>query len=387
MKQTTLTTEELVLELKRAGFEKISERTIDDWRREGLLPDFDILRRGLGKGLGKTKSIWKQPDLVIEQAKWILRMKAVGIKREDFRLYLWMLDFPIHLEDVRDSLLEPLIEHIERLEREVKVIQPRCERAEHLIEDVINEATSEALLSIEHNPFQSLNLPQEVLEAIFNVFLNPEYDLMDYDFAESFSAVEELGKTVSKFGSEMFDEKENEVESSTKHVQFLFDFLNNAEFVQEHFSLHQLEKAVRECTHEDLDEVQTDMRICVKIFMILAHTFKVILPKIKPLSDSSPSGDQFLPILFNFGELIVLADISLRRNGYSQTINLARGQLLEKIEKEFSETVRKEIEQVAPAIGQGLSQSLEIVERKFTEMAANSPKSQITANYCIQTDY
>jgi len=380
MKQSELTEKELVLELERAGFKKVSKRTIGVWRREALLPDFDIPGRGLGKGLGKTESIWKQPDLVIEQAKWIQRMKAVGIKHEDFHLYLWMLDVPIHHEDVRDSLLEPLTEYIKRLESEVKALQPRCERAEHLIEDVINEATSEALLNMEHSPIQSLNLSQEVLEAVLNVFLNPEYDLMDYDFAESFSAIEKLGKLASKFESEMFDEQGDKVESSTKHIQFLFDFLNNAEFVQENFSLQQLEKAIRECTHEELDEVQTDMRICVKIFMILAQTFKTILPKIKPLSDSLPLGDQFLPLLFNLGELIILADISLRRNGYSEMINLAREQLLEKIEKEFSETSRKEIEQAAPVIGQGLCQTFEIVERKFTEMAANSPRLQNATN-------
>lgn len=219
-------------------------------------------------------------------------------------------------------------------------------------------------------------MPQELLEAISNILLNPEYNLDDFSFAETFSLAEEWNDEMQKFGSELFEAEDSKPEISIKQTQTVLHFLNNADFIQQHFSLHQVEKAVRECTHEDLAEVQNDLRIIVKIFMILVQTSKTVLPHISFAPDDPDATDQCLPSLFGIAELLVLADISLRRNGYSETINWARGQVLDKIETEFSETARKEIEESAPVIGQALNKTFEVVERRLLQFAANSPELQ-----------
>lgn len=145
--QKYLTETELVLELEKAGFKTVSKRAVGDWRREGLLPDFDVNGRGRGKGLGRTESVWRHPDSVIERAKWISRMRAAGIGYEDLHLNLWMLDYDVHLEDVRDSLLEPLVVRIEMLEAEAQEFRGKWqlnERTQGIIEDVISDGAAEA---------------------------------------------------------------------------------------------------------------------------------------------------------------------------------------------------------------------------------------------------
>lgn len=377
--QKHLTETELVLELEKAGFETVSKRAVGEWRREGFLPDFDVNGRGRGKGLGKTESVWQHPDSVIERAKWISRMRSVGIGYEDLHLNLWMLDFDVYPEDVRDSLLEPLVARIEMLEAEAQEFQKKWqldERTDGIIEDVINDGATEAIAKMPRNPFEPLIMPQELLEAISNILLNPEYNLDDFSFAETFSVLEEYNDKIQKFDSELFEAEDLKLESSNKQIQTVIDLLNNADFIQRHFSLHQVEKAVRECTNEDLAEVQNDMRIIVKIFMIFAQTTKAVLPHISFSPEDTGATDQLLPSLFGIAELLVLADISFRRNGYSETINWARGQVLDKIETEFSETARKQIEESAPVIGQALNETFEVVERKLLQFTANSPEFQ-----------
>lgn len=374
--QQKLTENDLILELEKAEIEGITKRAIGDWRRVGLLPDFDINGRGRGKGLGRTESFWENPDAVIEQTIWLYRMRSVGIKNEDLHLNLWMLNYGIHPEDVRDSLLEPLVRRIEMLELEAGELQEKCDRTDNLIEDVINEGVLEAISNMLSSPIAFMTMPPEVLEAVANIFLNPEYDLDDFSFADSFEALEEWENKAQRFEKEMFEAEGLEVKKSTNQTQTIFNFLDNADFIQQHFSLHQIEKAVRECSHKDLAEVQNDMQIIAKIIMIFARVVRKIMPHIQFLPDDSCSTDQFLPMLFNLGELLVLADISLRHNGYSETINWVRGQVLNKIEEEFSRTARKELEQSAPAIGQALTHTFEIVERRLTQLAANSLESQ-----------
>jgi hypothetical protein len=379
MIQKQLTENELVSELKDLGFEGVSKRTVARWRSEDLLPDFDVQGRGLGKAQGRAESAWTTPDLIIKQASWIQRMKSIGINSEDFHLYLWMLDFNIAPEIVRESLHDPLTAHLEMLEKEVKELHPRCDRTDHLVEDVISEAVLNMVFDIQRN-FRSLDIPPEAFEAILNVFLNPEYDLMDYDFAQSFEAVEELEVMVSRFGDEVFGEDAGKTQKDNKQVNFLLGFLNNAEFFQETLSLRQLEKAVRECSDEVLAEVRADMRVCVKILMSLVHTFKSFLVYFQPKDEPLPVDDRFLPVLFNLGELIVLADISLRNKGYAEKINAARGHILEKIEEHFNEEVRKQFEEAAPVLGREFSQAFEMIESKILEHMATSPKFQLTAN-------
>jgi len=386
MQQTELeplTENGLVLELYKLGLGGVSKRKLSEWRKEALLPDFDASGCGLGKGLGRSESVWEQRDLVIEQAKWIQRMRAVGILHEKYHLNLWILDYSIHPEDVRDTLLEPLESHTKMLEVEAKRLQEKwqlTERTEGILEDVINDGATAAFSDVGKTPIGPLVIPQEVLEILVNIFLNPSFNLNLSDLEATFSDLEDWSEVTRKIGSELFKGVGEESENDKKHIDAFVFMLQNAAFLQRHFSLHQVEKAVRECTHEDLAEVQADLRILTKIVMIFAQTIGTILPHIKLLTDSSYKADELLPMLFELAEYFILADISLRHNGYSQLINQIRGKALNKIEEEFNENVRKDFERAAPVIGQSFSQAMELVEKRLTEFVANPSSFQLSAN-------
>lgn len=373
MKQTQqkqLTENELIADLENTGCKGISKRTVGDWRRDGLLPDFDNLGRGLGKGLGRSESTWDHPELVTEQAEWLHKMRSTGIGYENFHLNLWMLGYDIQTEDVRDSLLEPLVWQIERLESKAQELQQKCGRRNNIFEDIINEDVSEAKLNIEaKQPFDSLIMPDELWEAAANIFLNPEYDLSDFGFAESFTVLEELEGKARKFESDLLKGENIDLENLNNRTQTIFDFLNNADFIQQYFSLHSVEKAVRECTEEELAEVQNDLGIISKIVMIFFQIIQTILPH---TSFSNDISDKLLPFLFYMGELFVLGDISLRHNGFAEIINQVRGQVLSKIESEFNETVRQEIENSALVIGRSLTDTIETIEKRLLLLAEAS---------------
>ena len=383
MQKIQLTESGLILELDKLGVGGISKRKIAEWRKEALLPDFDIFGRGRGKGRGRTESVWEHSDLVIEQAKWIQRMRAGGIPHENLHLNLWMLGYSIDPEDVRESLLEPLEDHSEMLELEAKKLQQKWqldERTDGIFEDVINDGATTAFADKELRRLNPLVMPQEVLETFVNILLNPSFIINPSDLDVFFTDVEGWSEATHKFGSKLFEDIGQEVENDKTNIESFVFLLQNAPFIQRHFSLHQVEKAVRECTEEDLAEVQSDLRILTKIVMILVRTFEAIMPHINPAADSPFDTDAFLPTLFQFAEYFVLADISLRRSGYAQLINQVREKVLDKIEEEFSETVRKDLEQTMPVIGRSLSRTFETVERKFSELLADSPKFQIVSN-------
>jgi len=352
------------------------------------LPDFDVPGRGFGKAKGRAESIWEQPDLVIEQAKWIQRMRAVGIPHSDFHLILWILDYSIHPEDVRDTLLEPLEANIEMLKFEAKRLQEKWqlyERTDGIIEDVINDGVTVAFSNMEKTPFEPLVIPQEAFETLANIFLNPSFNLNLDDLEGIFTEIEDWNEVTHEFSSALFEGIGEKIENDKKHIQSFIYLLQNATFLQRHFSLHQVERVIRECTHKDLAEVQADLRILTKIVMIFAQTIKTILPHIKPTADSSFDTDEFLPALFQFAEYFVLADISLRRNGYSEIINQIRSKILNKIEEEFNEKVRNDFEQAAPVIGQSLSEVVEVFEKRLTEFVENSPNFQFRSRNQINS--
>jgi hypothetical protein len=368
-KQKHLTESGLILELEKAGIKGISKRLIGDWRRDGLLPNFDFNGRGLGKGLGRSESSWEYSKVIIEQAKWIYRMRSVGISFADLRLNLWILGFPIHPEDVKEAFLKPLVEQVNILEAAAHKLQQKCDRFDGIIEDVINDEVTEVVSNLISNTPEQLAMPSEVLEVIANLFLNPTYNLDEYNFSESFQALETWKEKIQAFNLEIFEDTDYNHENSHNTIQILYDFLNNANFIQQYFSVYTLEKAVRECKVEDLLEVQKDLCAIFRTFMSFVRAMKAIAPHIRVSSDSSAT-DGILPVLFYFAERLVLADISLRSSGFSEVINYFRENVLSQIESEMDKVFSEEIQSSAPAIGETLSQSFELIERKFTHFAA-----------------
>jgi len=86
-----LTETALVAELQRLGYSSVSVRTIQEWRRRELLPDFDQKGQGLGQGAGRRPSVWTDGQAVIERAAWVSDLIRVYGRMESAYLPLWML--------------------------------------------------------------------------------------------------------------------------------------------------------------------------------------------------------------------------------------------------------------------------------------------------------
>lgn len=363
-----ITENELVLELNKLGYKNANKRLIARYRNEALLPDFDLIGSGLGKGLGRSESGWTNSAQIIERAEWIFKLRALGIGYENLHLNLWMIGYDIHPEDVRDTLLEPLELQIKLLERESQKLRQRFEsdeRTKGILEDVISDEANEALHSMSDNPFEPLAFPQDLLEVIANVFFNPEFGLTASAIDDISIGLRDWRNALENFESEFFEDESIKPKNSLERIKVIVDFFNNANFFQKNFSLHRVQKAVSECSYQEFAEVQTDLKIIRKILSLFYKSLEVLMPQIQLYLDSSLNIDSFLPTLFGFGEYIVLADIAIRRSGNPETINRIRSQIVEKIEKDFSKTMVKSFEQSAPDIGEGIEQISEIFTKKL----------------------
>src|SRR4051812_18811860 len=90
----------VVAALKRLGYH-VSERQLQDWSDEGLLPP----RRPRGRGRGKGKVFYWTDRSVIRQAATICELLDWRGRTEHIRLPLWLLGYDQPLDAIRRELL------------------------------------------------------------------------------------------------------------------------------------------------------------------------------------------------------------------------------------------------------------------------------------------
>ena len=112
----TLTEDELVAELLGRGYAGVKKRDLAALRKRGLLPPFDRKGVSLGRGKGKAKDTWLRPNEVIEQAVWVCDLSDVYEYYDDLYSALWLLDYDIPPERVREALRRPLEEFVGSIE-------------------------------------------------------------------------------------------------------------------------------------------------------------------------------------------------------------------------------------------------------------------------------
>lgn len=172
-----ITQDELVGELCKRGYSRITTRTLTDWRQNGVLPPFDIAGPGRGKGRGRSFSSWSQRELVINQAQWVEHLLTIYRMFEDCHVPLWMLGYPVPLERVRRSLYAPLHELMVQLEAEASTPGN--------LEDTIDDAIFSYCARINKGESEFLQVPKESIEAILNVVFNCEYDVTVINFKKA----------------------------------------------------------------------------------------------------------------------------------------------------------------------------------------------------------
>jgi hypothetical protein len=360
MTKDTLTIKELITELHKLGFTDINERRLRDWKDELLLPNFDEAGQGFGKGKGKAPSRWRNKRSVIEQAVWVYRLRRVYRYTEELYFPLWLLNFPIPVELVRESLIAQL-EHF-RVMFETEAVKKlgkveAYERTNGIVEDFIGDLVFNW---IKKDKFPEIfGTPQAVVEVPMNIFFNSNYELDDVGFEDGLSALEGWKEA---FETEIMPLLAKGLEDDSKTVrnpiapsgiEMIFE---NAAVIQEYLSVPNLLKSVSEASEEDFHQTQLDMQVVRSIVDGLGRTVSIMM---KDLNDFLEVGlESLLPVLFTFGNLLVLTDIAMRRKGWSERFNWARGEIIKKVKEDFDkvseETLLRQDPQVAGAFKKGL---------------------------------
>lgn len=175
-RKEAITQEELVVELCNLGCAEVSKRTLTDWRENDVLPPFDLIGAGRGKGRGRECSSWCNDRLVVNQALWVRKLLKTYGSFESCHLPLWMLGYPVPLSRVRETLSKPLREMTHAIQSEARLAGS--------IEDIIDDAAFKYCKDMKRLKSDAMEAPKETVEAFINILFNQDYDLNDAPFQQ-----------------------------------------------------------------------------------------------------------------------------------------------------------------------------------------------------------
>lgn len=330
----------LVAVLQARGYTEVSERQIATWRAKDILPPFDVIGHGLGKGQGKESSTWSDGLKVLRQALEICELLKMYRSYDDLYMPLWMLGFEIPLWRIREIISRPL----DIASREIEVEMEGRSATEDVLEDqayMVTELFRRANLKL-------FEMPKEILEAMFNLFLNSAYTLDDAPFEDGVKKLQNLDETTRQHCAEMFDEEIAGNVLSRKPNDLVHTIFAHAPFINKHLSLRRIREAVDQCTDEDLRVVHRDMTLACQAAFQMMKLLKLLVQYLPDGLKPIPLKDFIAPI-FSAGIPGVWADLALRRSGYGPQIesylSLAWRGLhtrFDEIYKEISEEMERE---------------------------------------------
>jgi hypothetical protein len=255
--EKTLAQKELVNILNKLGFD-INERKIDDWKAKTLLPPFDLIGSGLGKGKGRENSLWKDRRSIIEQAIWVYRLMRVYHNAQRIYLPLWILGHSVPVELVRTALFEPLEGATRSLQEEAISNLEQVEsyeRVDGIVEDFIGDLVFKWVSTEQFA--KTIKAPQPIIEAAMNIFFNKDYELNDTEFEEGKIALSGWKKKEEEIKTVLLEglETDKDVRSNTLDPNGIELLFNNAQFIQEYFQHikflnlfeRQLKKILKRC--------------------------------------------------------------------------------------------------------------------------------------------
>ncbi len=354
-KTNTLTQDALVAELHKKGYVNVTVRRIATWRRHDLLPPFNGIGSGRGQRKGRECNSWSDGHLVINQAMWICQLLQTYKGFGDLHLPLWLLGYPVPLKRIRQSLSEPLDEMTEAVKAEAG--------SSGELEDAIGDAAYDYVKKIGHTGAQMLQIPQDSIEALINVFFNREYDLSDAPFEDGAKALQEHGCKIREKQSVLLAAKGIEVSSLPQRGE-MEDFFINAPIIKEYFSLYQLKQAVDESTDGDFQAIERDIDVLREMVLWLHKMFVILTREMESDFDVSPA--IILPPIFDFGKLIIWADLSLRHHGFSEVIDRSLREALVHIREEFNEKLERELIEASHTFALAVNTTCEVMVETFS---------------------
>lgn len=334
-KNHILTQDDLVAALQNRGYQNIKSRDIATWRKHKLLPEFDARGAGRGRAAGREKSGWTAGDAILKQAIWICELKKIYATCDEFHLPIWILGGEVPLDDVWDALIAPLEEIEQWFAEEVETrkiretLEGAIDRTDGSIEDIIQDLVSDLDIDLGGIP-----VPQEVIETIVNVCFNSGYNLNDDPFEE---------------GAKIYLQVQNDYNQEFVKIQGYQSSttpLEHAPFIKQHLNLTRLLDALDNCTDAELLTVQGDLKHLREIISVVGRIMEDALGK----EFKKKTLTHFLPALLAVGRLFVLADLSLRRDGYGPWFDANLPTLSAQIQDAYDKKIAEELRAAEPQI-------------------------------------
>lgn len=379
-KEAEITQKELLRRLHRLGYNDVTERRITDWKNKGLLPPFDRRGIGLGKGKGKTESIWTNGREIVERAVWVHRLLAIYRHSDTLHFPLWMLGYPVPAELVRAALLEPLdgiseafqTEAVEKLE----IVEP-LERKNGMIEDYIEDLAENWVRKEKFA--ELLGIPQEVIEATMNIFFNPDYNLSDLGFEDGDNQLavwkNHVNNEILPVLTNGFDESQDAPKPiRPEGIELVFA---QPEFFQERLSVAALRAAVIEASEEDFHNIQEDLQVVRTVVGPMGEMIATLMKHARV--QQLPTLQDVLPDLFRITNLLVLVDLSMRRHGLGPQLDHARDEVTKKFQEDFRQVTEEALAETGPELADALKKGLKKLRKNWkTLVSRNAQIAQIS---------
>jgi hypothetical protein len=351
---TSLTQDELVAELHRRGYSDITTRRIADWRVHDLLPPFDMIGGGRGQRKGREQSRWTDRDSVINQAIWVCELLPSYRSLDELRVPLWMLGYPVPVDRVRQALREPLDSAMRPIEKEIA--------SSGEMEDLIGDTAYDLAQKWGRMGVELFQIPQESMEAFINVLFNEDYDLSDAPFEEGERALQEYERRMHDQQAAALAAKGIQTDVPQRGSS-LGDFFKRAPLIKEYFSLPKLKRAVEESTDDDWRAVERDVDLLREMALLAYRMFKILFRDLDPKFDTSPAGT--LPPLFSCGKVLIWVDLSLRRHGYSELVDLSLAEAMRCLREKCDEKLERELAEISPVVASTINSAVEMIVDSF----------------------
>jgi hypothetical protein len=335
----TMTQDELVEDLQLLGYREASVTRIAAWRKLNLLPQFTRAGQGQGRGAGREKGQWSNPEDVLKQAVSIIELLKSYRRLENLYLPLWQLGYAIPPTRVRAALVQPLLTATKDFDVQ--------EDGRSAIEDVIDQGVAD-VSQLFHGKLPLFDVPGNTMSALMNVTTNTNYDFSDQPYED--------GVTELKEWEHSFFERCQKLLGDTIVInpEVIGDDNNifaNAPFINQYLSLPHLVAAIQNCSDEDLLRVQQDLQLGRDILELVKQLHELMAPYLPEAWRTIPDD---VTVLFNFGTLAVWADLALRQQGFGPLLDGALPALLQALRDDFDETAAKEITAAGPEIEKAL---------------------------------
>ena len=327
-----LTQAELVQTLHEHGCDDVNVRRIADWRRGNMLPPFDVLGSGCGRGTGGRKpNGWIDHNSVLNQALWVYRLLKTHSSFVDLYVPLWLLGFPIPLNRIREGLAKPL---------ETTATDVACRiDGRNSIEDVIDDAAYEFSEGVKRANWNVLDMPEEVIAAILNILFNSTYNLIDEPFEH---AVDSVGEWERKFQQKCLEFLEDSKSvARAEQLPNESGVFRHAQFVNDFLSIPHLRQVVSECADEDLIAIGKDIAIAREIMSEFNRLLAIVLRYVPP--EMQPTHEELVKMILSVGKITLYIDLSLRWSGHGKLIDELLAAVLTAIRNQSTEQVEQEI--------------------------------------------